>query len=201
MDNNRFHQLASSIADILRAKNTDYGDSFAKTRDRFGTAAFHIRLFDKTNRLEVLDGLANDSDRLTKDESSLDTLKDIIGYSILELDYRLQQLAISYTTEEITEELASTLMKNGYVQQPIEYCPKSGAKCNNFLVVGNAVAPTYFCNIAKQSIVKVVACPIKTHLEEVVMQKETQPILCSGNDGSAHTICSDDTQENDAQNA
>ena len=189
-NNNRFHQIASSIADILRAKNTDYGDSFAKTRDRFGSAAFHIRLFDKTNRLEVLDGLLNDNDRLTKDESSLDTLKDIIGYSILELDYRLQQLALAYTAEELTDELAQSLMQNGYIRRPIEYCPKSGASCSNFLMTGSISSPTYFCNIAKQSIVKVVTCPVKTHLEEVVMQKDIQPILCS-----------DDTQENSTQNA
>jgi len=72
------------IAALLVKKNKDYGNSYAKLRDGYGTVAFHIRLADKLSRLKQVDG----NGTLVLDESAIDTIRDIIGYCALELVYR-----------------------------------------------------------------------------------------------------------------
>lgn len=63
------------------AKNTDYGDSFAKTRSEFPEAIL-IRLSDKFERIK---SLYRKSDRQVKDESIEDTLLDLANYAIMEV--------------------------------------------------------------------------------------------------------------------
>jgi hypothetical protein len=72
------------IAALLAKKNKDYGNSYAKLRNEYGTVAFHIRLADKLSRLKQVDG----NGVLVSDESAIDTIRDIIGYCALELVYR-----------------------------------------------------------------------------------------------------------------
>lgn len=84
MNENEFEAILSPIADLLKRKNTDYGNSYAILRERFGTISFLVRLHDKINRVEQL--IKNEA--LVKEESVLDTLKDIIGYCTLEILYR-----------------------------------------------------------------------------------------------------------------
>lgn len=72
------------IAALLAKKSKDYGNSYAKLRDEYGTVAFHIRLADKLSRLKQVDG----NGTLVSDESAIDTIRDIIGYCALELVYR-----------------------------------------------------------------------------------------------------------------
>lgn len=66
------------LADLLRKKNADYGDSFEKQYDEYGLTSVVIRLEDKLNRLKYL--LKNDAN---VHESVEDTLKDIAGYGLL----------------------------------------------------------------------------------------------------------------------
>ena len=79
-----FYDIADNIAYMLVKKNNDYGDSYGKTRKEYGSVSFLARLADKTERYKTLiDG----EKQMVDDESIQDTLKDIIGYAILELNY------------------------------------------------------------------------------------------------------------------
>ena len=81
-------EIHKSICDksheTYKAKNSDYGDSFAKLRKKYPNAIL-IRLEDKLNRLEVL---MNGGQQQVADESIDDTLLDLATYAIMELTER-----------------------------------------------------------------------------------------------------------------
>lgn len=79
-----FLEVFGPIAKLLAKKNADYGNSYQILRRDYGPPAFHIRLADKLNRLRQVDT----RDVLVTDEAAIDTIKDIIGYCVLELIYR-----------------------------------------------------------------------------------------------------------------
>ena len=82
---NLIQDLTHDIEELLVIKNRKYGNSFDKTRDKYGPLAFVLRLEDKFNRVFSL--IKND-DVGTFDESIEYTIKDIIGYCVLEILYR-----------------------------------------------------------------------------------------------------------------
>lgn len=77
-------EIHKSICDNLnhtyKAKNADYGDSFAKVRSEY-PEAICIRLMDKLERLKMLVG---GHVQQVKDESIEDTLLDLANYCIME---------------------------------------------------------------------------------------------------------------------
>ena len=77
--------IALEVAELVERKNKDYGNSFDKTLDKYGMTAYFLRIEDKVNRLISLD---KNKEILVTDESIEDTLKDIIGYTLLMLNYR-----------------------------------------------------------------------------------------------------------------
>lgn len=80
---NEFMQILTPVAELLKRKNTDYGNSYDETRREFGSVAFLLRINDKFGRLKTL----TKQDAQVNDESIEDTLEDIIGYCTLELRY------------------------------------------------------------------------------------------------------------------
>jgi hypothetical protein len=84
MNENEFEAILSPIADLLKRKNTDYGNSYEILREKFGPVSFLVRLHDKINRVEQLTKV----EALVTEESIIDTIKDIIGYATLELKFR-----------------------------------------------------------------------------------------------------------------
>lgn len=84
---NKFQKVLEPIADLLAKKNADYGDSYKHLRDEYGPVAFYIRLADKISRLKQVDAKGC----MVTGETSMDTLRDLIGYSVLELVYRQEQ--------------------------------------------------------------------------------------------------------------
>lgn len=68
------------IVDLVLRKNHDYGDAW----QRYGIFTPLIRINDKTLRLETL---TDGSEALIADESVIDTLRDIIGYCLLALQW------------------------------------------------------------------------------------------------------------------
>lgn len=84
---NEFMKILELVAELLKKKNTDYGESYNATRREFGPVAFLLRLDDKYHRLKTL----TKQDAQVNDESIEDTLSDIIGYCTLELRYRLKR--------------------------------------------------------------------------------------------------------------
>lgn len=73
--------ICRELHDTYKAKNADYGDSFAMVRNKYPNAIL-IRLNDKLNRLETL---MNGAKRHVNDESVDDTLLDLANYCIMEL--------------------------------------------------------------------------------------------------------------------
>lgn len=73
------------LADLLKRKNADYGDSFSEAPYLLpkltANACAYIRLSDKFHRLRTLLNL-EEKDRKT-DESLEDTLRDVAGYCVL----------------------------------------------------------------------------------------------------------------------
>lgn len=80
-----------NLCDVMHTtyknKNSDYGDSFARVREKYPTAIL-IRLHDKLNRLETL---MTGTTQKVSDESIDDTLLDLANYCLLELVERHEE--------------------------------------------------------------------------------------------------------------
>ena len=74
--------ICKELNDLYAKKNADYGDSFAKLRQEYGSPAILIRLEDKLGRLKRL-MMGNEQN--IKDENIEDTLIDLANYAIMEL--------------------------------------------------------------------------------------------------------------------
>lgn len=88
----KIQTICKDIEELLVVKNAKYGNSFETTRDKYGAIAYVLRLEDKLNRVFTL--VNTNDDGKSTDESILDTIKDILGYTILELMYRTKYDAI-----------------------------------------------------------------------------------------------------------
>jgi hypothetical protein len=83
---NEFMGPAAEIAALVKKKNEDYGGSYYKLREKYGPTSFLIRLADKTGRLDEL--LSGKGKKPVSGETTEDTIKDVMGYCLLELQYR-----------------------------------------------------------------------------------------------------------------
>ncbi len=75
--------IALEVANLVEKKNRDYGNSFDKTVDEYGEIAYFLRIEDKLSRLKSLN-----KREAVVNESIEDTLKDIIGYTLLMINYK-----------------------------------------------------------------------------------------------------------------
>lgn len=76
---NKIKEIAVEVAELVEKKNKDYGNSFDKTLAEYGDTAYFLRIEDKLSRLKSL----SKKEASVSDESVEDTLKDIIGYTLL----------------------------------------------------------------------------------------------------------------------
>jgi len=81
--NTDFNKIIVPIIETLERKRRDYGGSFERLRDEFGEVAFYVRIWDKILRLQQVDKSGD-----SVGEAATDTIKDIVGYCLLELRYR-----------------------------------------------------------------------------------------------------------------
>lgn len=77
----RFEDITSSMLELYKKKNADYGDSFGKTFGEFGIIAPVVRMNDKLERIKSL--IKNEAK--INDESIEDTLTDLANYAIMTL--------------------------------------------------------------------------------------------------------------------
>lgn len=85
----RFEKMRKVVNDIvylIEKKNNDYGNSATQTYEEYGDVAFFVRISDKINRLKSL--TINNKTQEVQDESIEDTIKDIIGYCLLYLEWK-----------------------------------------------------------------------------------------------------------------
>lgn len=76
---NKIKEIAIEVAELVEKKNKDYGNSFDKTMAEYGDTAYFLRIEDKLSRLKNL----SKKEASVVNESVEDTLKDIIGYTLL----------------------------------------------------------------------------------------------------------------------
>ena len=75
-----FRDIIEEMAKTYEKKNADYGDSFGISVRKYGNIAALTRMSDKFNRIENL--ILNDNAQV-KDESLLDSLKDLACYCVM----------------------------------------------------------------------------------------------------------------------
>lgn len=80
-------KITSDIVNLLVRKNANYGNSFDRQMDEYGMLASVIRLDDKMSRLRSL--TKGEPDKVG--ESVDDTLRDIVGYTLLTLNWLANQ--------------------------------------------------------------------------------------------------------------
>ena len=74
--------IALEIGELVEKKDKDYNSAFYKTLKEYGDVAYFLRIDDKLNRLKSLLLRSKDAEI---NESVEDTLKDIVGYTLLML--------------------------------------------------------------------------------------------------------------------
>lgn len=77
----KFAFICEDLKGIYKAKNADYGDSFAMLFKEYGITYSIIHLEEKLNRIKSLQKKSNDVDG----ETYVDSLKDLVNYGILTL--------------------------------------------------------------------------------------------------------------------
>lgn len=74
--------ITKELNAIYVAKNSDYGDAFGETYKKLGIISAVTRITDKVNRLQSL-ATKSDEERMVKDESIVDSAKDLANYAIM----------------------------------------------------------------------------------------------------------------------
>jgi hypothetical protein len=78
----RHKDLAAELNEIYIAKNKDYGNSFGDIFQELGIITAITRMSDKLNRLKSL-AKKPEAERKVKNESIIDTLKDLANYALM----------------------------------------------------------------------------------------------------------------------
>ena len=98
-------ELCTNLHDTYIKKNSDYGDSFGKSYEKYGVVAAMVRMEDKWNRLENL--IINHGGVVLVDNESIeDTLLDLANYAIMtcmELKVRNRNLKCKIILDDITD--------------------------------------------------------------------------------------------------
>lgn len=76
----RLEKLTGQLIETYKAKNNDYGDSFADSYKEFGITSAVVRMNDKMNRIK---SLSKGEERQVKDESLRDSLMDLANYALM----------------------------------------------------------------------------------------------------------------------
>lgn len=77
----QFNELAQSMCELYEKKNSDYGDSFNISLDKYGIIAALTRMSDKFNRIETL--ILKRQTQKVEDEKIEDTLIDLANYAMM----------------------------------------------------------------------------------------------------------------------
>lgn len=80
IESDTFESVLNEMRDLHAKKNKDYGDAFHKSFEEFGVTAGVVRLNDKTERVK---SLVKNGKAEVKDESLMDTLKDMASYAVM----------------------------------------------------------------------------------------------------------------------
>lgn len=90
----------TELTDIFEKKNTDYGNAFEESLEKHGLIAAVVRMEDKMLRLSNLS--KKQSEQLVKDESIIDTLKDLSNYALMTAVWLEQTQRLKEIDDKIT---------------------------------------------------------------------------------------------------
>lgn len=93
-------QAHTELTDIFEKKNKDYGNSFEESLEKHGLIAAVVRMEDKMLRLSNLS--KKQSEQLVKDESIIDTLKDLSNYALMTAVWLEQTQRLKEIDDKIT---------------------------------------------------------------------------------------------------
>lgn len=96
IESDTFESVLDEMRDLHAKKNKDYGDAFHKSFEEFGVTAGVVRLNDKMERVK---SLVKNGKAEVKDESLMDTLKDMASYAVMlyvELKHHLSHTISNY---------------------------------------------------------------------------------------------------------
>lgn len=96
IESDTFESVLDEMRDLHAKKNKDYGDAFHKSFEEFGVTAGVVRLNDKMERVK---SLVKNGKAEVKDESLMDTLKDMASYAVMlyvELQRHLSHTVSNY---------------------------------------------------------------------------------------------------------
>lgn len=96
IESDTFESVLNEMRDLHAKKNKDYGDAFHKSFEEFGVTAGVVRLNDKMERVK---SLVKNGKAEVKDESLMDTLKDMASYAVMlyvELQHHLSHTISNY---------------------------------------------------------------------------------------------------------
>lgn len=79
-----FKELAEQMIALQEKKNTDYGNAFQQSCDKWGLVSALTRLGDKMNRIE---SLFKNGESKVNDESLEDTLIDLSAYALMTVEW------------------------------------------------------------------------------------------------------------------
>lgn len=80
IESDTFESVLDEMKDLHAKKNKDYGNAFHKSFEEFGVTAGVVRLNDKMERVK---SLVKNGKAEVKDESLMDTLKDMASYAVM----------------------------------------------------------------------------------------------------------------------
>ena len=80
IESDTFESVLNEMKELHAKKNKDYGDAFHKSFEEFGVTAGVVRLNDKMERVK---SLVKNGKAEVKDESLMDTLKDMASYAVM----------------------------------------------------------------------------------------------------------------------
>jgi len=89
--------ILAQIPRLLAGRNEDYDDSYTRSRAEDGPMSLVVILRHKFNRLR---NMALRKERLPVNASYWDTLRDIIGYCVLEMEYLGNEREAEYLQNE-----------------------------------------------------------------------------------------------------
>lgn len=104
-----FEKITQKMLDLYKKKNSDYGNSVAKTFDEWGLTSFLVRMEDKMNRIINLtkkSGWMNSDDIKVQDEKIEDTLMDLANYSIMAM-IEMNRVRKNVISNELTNGIIS----------------------------------------------------------------------------------------------
>lgn len=105
-------KISREMSRVYRAKNEDYGDSFAKSIQKHGLIAAVVRIEDKISRIKNL--TKRNADLKVKSESIDDTLLDLANYSIM----TMLEITPSDTNKYNRHENLTNEMSKRYGERP-----------------------------------------------------------------------------------